>query len=105
MKSNSKQDKNGIKCKSQNTSKPQQQVSGDWTAFMQLFFCCVVLCPRKYLSWVLLYRSCLVAQLCLTLCNPMNCSMQGFPVLHYLPEFAQDKINQYPVWVVWCSAA
>ena len=27
---------------------------------------------------------CLVTQLCLTLCNPMNCSMPGFPVLHYL---------------------
>ena len=30
-----------------------------------------------------------VAQLCLTLCNPMGCSTPGFPVLHYLPEFAQ----------------
>ena len=26
----------------------------------------------------------LVAQLCLTLCDPMDCSMPGFPVLHYL---------------------
>ena len=32
---------------------------------------------------------CLVAQLCLTLCNPMDCSTPGFPVLHYLPEFVQ----------------
>ena len=23
-----------------------------------------------------------------TLCNPMGCSMTGFPVLHYIPEFA-----------------
>ena len=23
------------------------------------------------------------------LCNPVDCSMPGFPVLHYLPEFAQ----------------
>ena len=29
---------------------------------------------------------CLVAQLCLTLCDPMDCSMPGFPVLHYLLE-------------------
>ena len=28
-----------------------------------------------------------VAQLCPTLCNPTHCSMQGFPVLHHLPEF------------------
>ena len=25
----------------------------------------------------------------LTLCNPMNCSMPGFSVLHCLPKFAQ----------------
>ena len=27
-----------------------------------------------------------VAQLCLTLCNPMDCSMPDFPVLHQLPS-------------------
>ena len=27
---------------------------------------------------------CLVAKLCLTLCNPVDCSTPGFPVLHYL---------------------
>ena len=27
-----------------------------------------------------------VAQSCLTLCDPMDCSMPGFPVLHQLPE-------------------
>ena len=31
----------------------------------------------------------LVAKLCLTLCDPMDCSMPGFPVLHCLLEFAQ----------------
>ena len=25
----------------------------------------------------------------LTLCDPMNCSMPGFPIFHYLPQFAQ----------------
>ena len=30
----------------------------------------------------------LVAKSCPTLCNPMGCSMPGFPVLHSLPEFA-----------------
>ena len=28
----------------------------------------------------------LVAQLCLTLCDPMDCSMSGYPVHHQLPE-------------------
>ena len=30
-----------------------------------------------------------VAQLCPTLCNPMNYSMPGLPVHHHLPEFTQ----------------
>ena len=30
-----------------------------------------------------------VAQLCLTLWNPTDCSMPGFPVHHQLPELAQ----------------
>ena len=37
---------------------------------------------------------CSVTQLCPTLCNPMDCSMPGFPVLHYLLEFAQTP-EQY----------
>ena len=32
---------------------------------------------------------CSVAQLCWTLCDPMDCSMPGFPVLHHLLELAQ----------------
>ena len=32
---------------------------------------------------------CSVSQSCLTLCDPINCSMPGFSVLHYLPKFDQ----------------
>ena len=35
----------------------------------------------------------LVIQLCLTLCNPMDCSIPGFPVLHHLPEFVQIHVH------------
>ena len=35
---------------------------------------------------------CSAAKLCLTLCNPMNCSTSSFPVLHYLQEFAQIHV-------------
>ena len=35
---------------------------------------------------------CSVAKLCLTLCNPMNCSTPGFPVPHHLLEFAQVHV-------------
>ena len=31
---------------------------------------------------------CSVSQLCPTLCDPMDCSTPGFPVLHHLPELA-----------------
>ena len=34
-----------------------------------------------------------VTQSCLTLCNPMDCSTPGFPVLHYLLQFAQTHIH------------
>ena len=37
----------------------------------------------------------LVAQLCPTLCDPMDCSMPGFTVLHQLPEFAQTNVYQF----------
>ena len=35
-----------------------------------------------------------VTQSCLTLCNPMNCSMPGLPVHHQLPEFTQTHVHQ-----------
>ena len=35
-----------------------------------------------------------VAQLCLILCNPMDCSMPGFPVHHQLLELAQTHVHQ-----------
>ena len=34
---------------------------------------------------------CSVAQLGPTLCDPMNCSTPGFPVLHYVLEFPQTQ--------------
>ena len=36
---------------------------------------------------------CSVAKLCSTLCNPMDCSMPGFPALHYLLKFAQIHVH------------
>ena len=48
------------------------------------------------LLYGLLFSS--IVQSCLTLCNSMDCSTPGFPVLHYLPEFSQD--HEY-----WVSVA
>ena len=39
------------------------------------------------------YCCCSITQSCPTLCYPMNCSRQGFPVLHHLPEFAQTHMH------------
>ena len=36
---------------------------------------------------------CLVTKLCQTLCNLMNCSIPGYPVLHYLLEFVQNHVH------------
>jgi len=36
---------------------------------------------------------CRVAQSCLILFDSMNCSTPGFPVLHYLQEFAQTHVH------------
>ena len=35
---------------------------------------------------------CSVAKSCLTLHDPIDCSMLGFPVLHHLPELAHDHV-------------
>ena len=35
-----------------------------------------------------------VAQSCLTLCDPMDCSTQGLPVHHQLPEFTQTYVHR-----------
>ena len=50
------------------------------TYVMIIFQCMWVLC-------------CSFAKLCPTLCDPMNCSMPDFPVLHYLPELAQTHVH------------
>ena len=35
-----------------------------------------------------------VAQSCLTLCNPIDCSMPGLPVHHQLPELTQTHVHR-----------
>ena len=57
-------------------------------------------CPNKLFRASLVLTAlwsicccCLVAQLCPTLWNPMNCSTPGFPVYHHLPELAQTHVH------------
>ena len=49
-------------------------------------------------SWIKVHMvvincCCSVAKSCLTLCNLLDCSMPGFPVLHHLPELVQTHVH------------
>ena len=46
---------------------------------------------------------CSVDKSCLTLCDPMDCSRPDFPVLRYLPEFAQTLLSQWCHWTISSS--
>ena len=49
-------------------------------------------CP--FCPWEsLLVCCCSVAKPCLPLCNPMDCSTPGLPVLHHLPKFAHVHVH------------
>ena len=71
-----------------------QQHEWTWSLFYQ-----VKSDKDKYLSlifhMILLICSgcCSVAQSCLTLCNPMDCSIPGFPVLYHLLKLAQTHVH------------
>ena len=66
---------------------------GHWFEF-PYWVCCYTPLPRTTpSSLLLLVLSFSVAQLCLTLCNPVACSTPVFPVLHYLQEFAQTPVH------------
>ena len=45
------------------------------------------------LSWIISIQFSSVAQSCLTLCNPMDCSKPGFPVHHQLLDLAQTHVH------------
>ena len=55
-------------------------------------------CGLLHVGLVVIHGSCCccwsVTQLRPTFWDPMDCSMPGFPVLHYLPEFAQTHVHR-----------
>ena len=47
-----------------------------------------------HLSWVNhCWHVVVVIKLCLTFCDPVDCTMPGFPIPHYLLEFAQVHVH------------
>ena len=53
----------------------------------------LVLSPLDMFMLLQMAFSCSVAQLCLTLCNLMDCSTPGLPVHHQLPELTQTHVH------------
>ena len=51
-------------------------------------FCAIATLCHYYLY------CCSGAELCPTLCDPVDCSPPGFPVLHFLQEFAQIHVHR-----------
>ena len=44
-------------------------------------------------KWFIYCCCCSIAELCLTPCDPMDCSTPGFPILHQLLSFTQTHVH------------
>ena len=70
-----------------------------WTSLINMFFVvsssstCLLSILLKYENERLKLQFSSVAQSCPTLCDLMDCSRPGFPVLHQLPEFTQTHVH------------
>ena len=53
----------------------------------------VITITEEVLASLIDWHCCSVAKSCLTLCDPMDCSKPGFPILHHLPELAQTHVH------------
>ena len=60
---------------------------------MRIGICSITLGVLYILKHYSSLESSSVAQSCLTLCDPMDCSTPGFPVHHQLLEFAQTHVH------------
>ena len=93
-------------CDPMNCSLPSSSVRGilqarvlEWVTAINCFLGTALPVLQKfwYVVFLLSFTSSSfssVAQLCPTLCNPMNRSTPGLPVHHQLPEFTQTHIHQ-----------
>ena len=55
-------------------------------------FCVLILYPATLLNSLIQF--CSVAQSCLTLCDPMDCSTPGLPVHHQFPELTETHVHR-----------
>ena len=57
-------------------------------------YVCAFMCCHSSLKFYHMYQVSSVTQSCPTLCNPINCSMPGFPVHHQLPQYTQTHVHR-----------
>ena len=53
-----------------------------------------------FYTWNIIFLTscCSVGKSCPTLCHPVDCSMPGLPVPHFLPEFVQPALCPFNLW-------
>ena len=56
-----------------------------------ILFYSILFCSKEEYMVVLQFSS--VTQLCLTLCDPMDCTTPGLPAYHQLPELTQTHVH------------
>ena len=64
-----------------------------WYSFPRLLFCLKTFSRTCLRCLSVFHQLSSVAELCLTLCDPMDYSIPGFPMLYYLLEFAQTHVH------------
>ena len=67
------------------TSEPPGKLQNEWNLLLK-----TTDNQKRIDLYLVLFSS--VAQLCLTLCNSMDCSTPCFPVHHQVPEFTQASL-------------
>ena len=82
--------------KTKNYSKVRTKVIASFQSWSLFFFFLILgeLLKNIVFFTIISVQFSLVAQLCPTLCNPMNRSTPDLPVHHQLPEFTQTHIHQ-----------
>ena len=58
-----------------------------------MVYCINTCMTESTIKIMMTFCSSSVIKSCTTFCNPMDCSMPGFPVLQYLPKFAQTHVH------------
>ena len=71
-----------------------ERLNSNREEIIHLHSSCLIYNPLKQYSYLLSLQFSLVAQSCPTLCNPMDCSMPGFPVHHQLLELTQTHVHR-----------